>query len=239
MTVRVTVLVVGTILQSLRASLMRLTLVGALYPAVRWRTFGITLCTIAGRCGGLSATCIAPPPMTAPPQVQAHNFAKAIFTDIRAPCSMVCSAVLDKRSKWHCLQTAVREDADAREKRNIINHVVEVNTPLGAGFEAFRPNSGQSIGAAEHVRAPIAAVRWDFGRGPARSIRAVRCPAASAGSDTKMSRCASKRGQIFDRFLNGLLWLLCDGIGALGRAPTSSGERERVRRTYCRLFRRE
>lgn len=32
--------------------------------------------------GGVSATCTAPPPMIAPPQVQAHNFAKAIRTDI-------------------------------------------------------------------------------------------------------------------------------------------------------------
>jgi len=29
-----------------------------------------------------SATCTAPPPMTAPPQAQAHSFAKAIFTDM-------------------------------------------------------------------------------------------------------------------------------------------------------------
>jgi hypothetical protein len=35
-------------------------------------------------CGaaGASVTCTAPPPINAPPQVQAHNFAKAIRTDI-------------------------------------------------------------------------------------------------------------------------------------------------------------
>jgi hypothetical protein len=38
--------------------------------------------TIAGRSGGFSVTCTAPPPMTAPPAVQAQSFAKAIFTDI-------------------------------------------------------------------------------------------------------------------------------------------------------------
>jgi hypothetical protein len=32
--------------------------------------------------GGLADTCTAPPPMIAPPHVQAHNFAKAIFTDM-------------------------------------------------------------------------------------------------------------------------------------------------------------
>lgn len=41
--------------------------------------FLATLCTCAG---GESATCMAPPPINAPPQVQAHNFAKAIRTDI-------------------------------------------------------------------------------------------------------------------------------------------------------------
>jgi hypothetical protein len=38
--------------------------------------------TSAGRCGGFSATCAAPAPMTAPPHVQAASFARAILTDI-------------------------------------------------------------------------------------------------------------------------------------------------------------
>jgi hypothetical protein len=38
--------------------------------------------TSAGRCGGFSATWTAPPPRIAPPAVQAHNFARAILTDI-------------------------------------------------------------------------------------------------------------------------------------------------------------
>jgi hypothetical protein len=40
----------------------------------------LLLWTTAGRA--LSATCTAPPPMIAPPQVQAHNLANAIRTDI-------------------------------------------------------------------------------------------------------------------------------------------------------------
>ena len=39
--------------------------------------------TMAGRAGGFSATWTAPPPMIAPPQVQAQSLAKAILTDIR------------------------------------------------------------------------------------------------------------------------------------------------------------
>jgi hypothetical protein len=38
--------------------------------------------TTLGRGGGFSETWTAPPPMTAPPQVQAQSFAKAILTDI-------------------------------------------------------------------------------------------------------------------------------------------------------------
>lgn len=43
-----------------------------LLPFVDWTT--------AGR--GFSTTWTAPPPRTAPPHAQAHNFAKAILTDI-------------------------------------------------------------------------------------------------------------------------------------------------------------
>jgi hypothetical protein len=37
---------------------------------------------MAGREMGFSATCTAPPPITAPPQVQAQSFARAILTDM-------------------------------------------------------------------------------------------------------------------------------------------------------------
>jgi len=37
---------------------------------------------MAGRGAGFAETWTAPPPMMAPPQVQAQSFAKAIFTDI-------------------------------------------------------------------------------------------------------------------------------------------------------------
>jgi hypothetical protein len=33
---------------------------------------------------------MAPPPMTAPPQVQAQSLARAIRTDIATPCSKLC-----------------------------------------------------------------------------------------------------------------------------------------------------
>jgi hypothetical protein len=40
--------------------------------------------TKAGREGGFSATWTAPPPMIAPPQVQAQSLARAILTDMTA-----------------------------------------------------------------------------------------------------------------------------------------------------------
>ncbi len=49
-----------------------------------WPLFAFACLTIAGRAGGFSATWTAPPPMIAPPQVQAQSFAKAILTDITA-----------------------------------------------------------------------------------------------------------------------------------------------------------
>jgi hypothetical protein len=62
---------------------------------VTTRRFGfVTDATRTGRCTtrlvilvltvrlGVSAICTAPPPITAPPQAHAHNFAKAIRTDI-------------------------------------------------------------------------------------------------------------------------------------------------------------
>jgi len=54
----------------------------ALARRIGARAFTFICLMSAGRWGGFSATCIAPPPRTAPPQVQAHNFAKAIRTDI-------------------------------------------------------------------------------------------------------------------------------------------------------------
>ena len=38
--------------------------------------------TRTGLSGGFAATCMAPTPMMAPPQVQAQSFAKAIFIDM-------------------------------------------------------------------------------------------------------------------------------------------------------------
>ena len=60
----------------------RLTLrTGAWRAIFRAFTCFLALCTFTC-AGGWSAICTAPPPIRAPPHVQAHNFAKAIRTDI-------------------------------------------------------------------------------------------------------------------------------------------------------------
>ncbi|MVZ97157.1 hypothetical protein EUU23_05495 [Sphingorhabdus sp. IMCC26285] len=73
--VQVLVVVVRTTLRT------RLTLRTGTWCAIL-RTLSFFLTTLCTCAGGVSATCIAPPPINAPPQVQAHNFAKAMRTDI-------------------------------------------------------------------------------------------------------------------------------------------------------------
>lgn len=62
----------------------------------------LLLRTPAGRA--LSATWTAPPPISAPPQVQAHNFANAIRTDIGPTLVLLClNAAADfsgRNTRW-------------------------------------------------------------------------------------------------------------------------------------------
>jgi hypothetical protein len=53
---------------------------------------------MAGRGGGFSATWTAPPPMIAPPHVQAQSFARAILTDITV--SLFLTDRLDGKDPW-------------------------------------------------------------------------------------------------------------------------------------------
>jgi hypothetical protein len=62
--------------------LVRTFAVGRTLATLAARTLAFAFLMMAGRDGGFSATWTAPPPMIAPPQVQAQSFAKAIRTDI-------------------------------------------------------------------------------------------------------------------------------------------------------------
>ena len=73
--VQVLVVVVRTTLRT------RLTLRTGVRCAIL-RAFTFFFATLYTCAGGVSATCIAPPPISAPPQVHAQSFAKAIRTDI-------------------------------------------------------------------------------------------------------------------------------------------------------------
>jgi hypothetical protein len=65
------------------AVLIRLTLLLRFTEAGYWSIVrALAVCTMAGRAGGFSTMCMAPPPMIAPPAVQAQSFARAILTDI-------------------------------------------------------------------------------------------------------------------------------------------------------------
>ena len=71
--------------------------------------FALALLMIAGRSGGLLTTCTAPPPRTAPPQVQAHNFAKAIFTDISRTLFPSLGETADDVAKHPCCHRAIAD----------------------------------------------------------------------------------------------------------------------------------
>jgi hypothetical protein len=73
--VQVLVVVVRTTLRT------RLTLRTGVRCAIL-RTLCFFLTTLYTCAGGVSATCIAPPPISAPPQVHAQSFARAMRTDI-------------------------------------------------------------------------------------------------------------------------------------------------------------
>ncbi|WP_293980254.1 hypothetical protein [Sphingobium sp.] len=89
------------------------------------------LWTTAGRA--LSATCTAPPPMIAPPQVQAHNFAKAIRTDIGS------TLVLLPLSNRHVKSEAIT-DRDLPMRKNAKESVNcnAVNSESTVEVERFR-----------------------------------------------------------------------------------------------------
>ena len=82
--VRVVVVVPGCLTTQAVRDATRRTLLARFFiiGAAALTELAFAFLTIAGRAGGFSATWTAPPPMIAPPAVQAHNFAKAIFTDI-------------------------------------------------------------------------------------------------------------------------------------------------------------
>jgi len=63
---------------------------------LRWRSglVCLTWCGTAPSARGVSATCTAPPPISAPPAAQAHNFAKAMRTDI-----VSLSVAIDRRDE--------------------------------------------------------------------------------------------------------------------------------------------
>ena len=74
----------------------------------------LLLWTTAGRA--LSATCTAPPPMIAPPQVQAHNLAKAIRTDIG-----IHSCLVAHRSGSERVRLPFHKSAEEKVNRKVVN----------------------------------------------------------------------------------------------------------------------
>lgn len=68
---------------------------------------------------GASETCTAPPPIKAPPQVQAHNFAIAIRTDI---ISSLFRCRLDKKADLAMPTARFVVSTCNRKTEEIVNH---------------------------------------------------------------------------------------------------------------------
>jgi hypothetical protein len=79
-----TVTTVGAHTVLVRVTMRFTTRLGAGRAATRFVMTRLVMARfVISRCCDDSATCTAPPPMTAPPQAHAHNFANAIFTDMQ------------------------------------------------------------------------------------------------------------------------------------------------------------
>ncbi|MGF1550492.1 MAG: hypothetical protein ACFBQW_08205 [Sphingomonadaceae bacterium] len=167
MSVRVVTGWPGTTLHSLRLT-VRTFLRTAGRLAILPGTFAFAFLTIAGRGCGLAATWTAPPPMIAPPAVQAQSFARAILTDISSS-----SFLFSSRGK-SLLRLFLREpspprDAEEAAKRKAVNHIMPAKASSWPSLYLFRTTSFARMkaepmpGARKGVRAPRFA-----GRGRAR-----------------------------------------------------------------------
>ena len=107
--------------------------------------------TRAGRDGGFSATCMAPPPMTAPPHVQAQSLARAIRTDIATPCSKLCGEPVNDSKASGSRFELCRPDAKKSLTRNGVNHDVARKWSPNAGLRRFRPNRRQTVRRGERA----------------------------------------------------------------------------------------
>lgn len=117
----------------------------------RWCTRCVTVraladLTMAGLEIGFSATCTAPPPTTAPPQVQAQSFARAILTDMIRTLFWCWhrpfgSAQIIVSQPW-----LFRTDAKDDGWRKFVNHELAVKRLVLRAWNVFRPISRHSLG---------------------------------------------------------------------------------------------
>jgi hypothetical protein len=102
---------------------------------------------------------MAPPPMIAPPQVQAHNLAKAIFTDIAKHPVQSVDAIREVLVNILRSHPADQTDAKVSERRKRVNHLVTPKPPPNGRSGCFCPNCEQCLGSGERLsRRPAAAL---------------------------------------------------------------------------------
>ena len=168
--------------------------------------------TIVGRGGGFSATCTAPPPMTAPPQVQAQSFARAILTDIISILFLAgLSKGLDQCScaAWPCGQMQSRL---LRGKH--VNHLVARKGRVLGRASGFRPIT-------EHDRIGSERRRRFYFCGERESAAPSRCSPHESGPPStrpgaSRARPAALGGENFSPRLSDLCLHLGASIGRAG-----------------------
>ncbi len=139
------------------------------------RTLCVFFATLWTCAGGVSATCIAPPPISAPPQVQAHNFAKAMRTDIiptffslgtngavavrtESPCLLMCQETQNIARSSNTLTLFERRRAAISQ--NLSGHLPKRPELELFTIEAFTScNSFHSFCLADYIRNDLPLVR--------------------------------------------------------------------------------
>ena len=176
------------------------------------RTFAFACFTIAGRAGGFSETWTAPPPMMAPPQVQAHNFAKAILTDIIAPCSRLCGGMNKDFPNNPVPRSAKQTDAKDFMERKLVNYIECPKKPQNGCWSIFRPISRHSLQTGERGLAFVRRTIWLTSKSP--RIAASSCKRCE---DEKESRPYIHAKDRFECLLSDLCSKPAMRIGALGQ----------------------
>lgn len=172
--------------------------------------FAFACWTTAGRGGGFSAMCTAPPPRTAPPHVQAQSLANAILTDISASCSWPLHHGGNNPSQHRRL--------GCNDQMQMKSFRASALTMLRPGKRAAAPVAAAFVPELNSVPGGVKSAGADLGRGG--GARSAVGPDSDRFAHWAISRVMltnmSRSRTIFDHDLNGLFALAARRIGPAG-----------------------